>query len=148
MTHKLSIMPALSTGIAYGGSRSCSNHHLKFIVFQRVEFSTHFFPTVLAPRWEDTGLRCLSQVLGRNSFQGCSPGSREQGQHLPTHCNPKSRAWAEEEPRPRSFWESFLVCSAALWWQQLWLRVAPTKHATEKISLEGMWVGKMRHKNL
>lgn len=81
-----------------------------------MEFSIHFFPTVLAPWWEGTGLSCLSQALGRNSFQGCSPGSREQGQHLPTRCNPKSRAWAGEEPKPRWFWESFLGCSAALWW--------------------------------
>lgn len=81
-----------------------------------MEVSIHFFHTVLAPWWEGTGLSCLSQALGRNSFQGCSPGSRERGQHLPTRCNPKSRAWAGEEPRPRWFWEGFLGCSAALWW--------------------------------
>lgn len=66
-------------------------------------FSIHFFPTVLAPWWEGTGLSCLAQALGRNSFYGCSPGCREQGQHLPTRCNPKSRGWAGEEPRPDHF---------------------------------------------
>lgn len=101
------------------------NHHLKIhTVFQRVEFSIHSFPNVSAPWWEGTRLSCLSQALGRNSFQGCSPENKGSTCPLAVTPNP--------EPRPRSFWEGFLGCSAALQWQQLWLRAVPAKCATKK----------------